>query len=175
MATSTTNTAQLGAFVGLAGGSLSSAQHQLGQGVDLNSTMVMSEAVLEIKAAIGRSGSGELLVEPLSTAQLAGQLNAAAISTLRLNFVATASEVPALASTSPAPTGSTGTVQLPPRMTRDQALAAFQAQADVQRLEQLIGPFALRTELVPSTGHWLVQASDPAGRIVREQLIRPGG
>lgn len=175
MATSAPNTAQLGAFVGLAGGSLSSAQQQLGQGVDLNSTMVMSEAVLEIKAAIGRSGNGELLVEPLSTAQLAGQLNAAAISTVRLNFVATASEVPALAGTSPAPPGGATTGNLPPRLTRDQALAIFQAQADVQRLEKLIGPFAVRTELVPSTGHWLVQASDPAGRIVREQLIRPAG
>lgn len=168
MATSPPNTAALGAFVGLAGGSLSTAQQQLGQGVDLSSTMVMSEAVLEIKTAVSRSASGELVVEPLSTAQLAGQLNTAAISTVRLNFVATALEAPSAAPGTPT-TGGGGT---PPRLTRDQALVKFQAQADIQRLEKLLGPFELRTELVSSTGHWLVQASDPAGRIVREQLIR---
>lgn len=175
MATSTSSSAQLGTFAGLAGGSLSAAQIQLGQGVDLNSTMVMSEAMLEIKAAIGRSGTGELLVEPLSTAQLAGQLNAAAISTVRLNFVATASEPAATTTASPPSTGDTTGGNTPPRFTRDQALAAFGAQEDVKRLEQLIGPFELRTQFVPSTGHWLVQASDPAGRVVREQLIRSAG
>lgn len=172
MATSTTNSARLGAFVGLAGGSLSTAQQQLGQGVDLSSSMVMSEAVLEIKAAVGRTASGELTVEPLSTAQLAGQLNSAAISTVRLNFVATALEAPT-GTVAPAPSPGGGSV--PPRLTREQALAKFQGQADVQRLEKLLGPFELRTELVAGTGHWLVLASDPAGRIVREQLIRSAG
>lgn len=170
MTSSTKGGAQLGALAGLAGGSLSAAQGQLGQGVDLSSAMVMSEAALEIKAAIGRSASGELLVEPLSSAHLAGQLNAAAISTVRLNFVATASEVPA---TPPPATGSTGTA--PPRFTRDQALAVFAAQEDVLRLEKLIGPFELRTQFVTGSGQWIVQAVDPAGRLVREQLIRQTG
>lgn len=177
MATSTTGGAQLGALAGLAGGSLSTAQGQLGQGVDLSSAMVMSEAALEIKAAIGRSASGELLVEPLSSAHLAGQLNAAAISTVRLNFVATSSEVPAApppATGTTAGTGS-GTATTPPRFTRDQALAAFAAQDDVQRLEKLIGPFELRTQFVSGSGQWIVQAMDPAGRLVREQIIRHTG
>lgn len=167
----TTSGAQLGALAGLAGGSLSAAQGQLGQGVDLSSAMVMSEAALEIKAAIGRTASGELLVEPLSSAHLAGQLNAAAISTVRLNFVATASEVPVTPpSASGTPTGST-----PPRFTREQALAVFAAQDDVQRLEKLIGPFELRTQFVSGSGQWIVQAVDPAGRLVREQIIRHTG
>lgn len=177
MASSTTSSAPLGALAGLAGGSLSSAQGQLGQGVDLNSAMVMSEAVLEIKAAIGRGANGELLVEPLSTAHLAGQLNAAAISTVRLNFVATASEVPAAAApaTGTSAGAGSGNGSIPPRLTREQALAAFAAQDDVQRLEKLIGPFELRTQFVSGSGQWIVQASDPAGRIVREQLIRDAG
>ncbi len=167
----TTSGAQLGALAGLAGGSLSAAQGQLGQGVDLSSAMVMSEAALEIKAAIGRTASGELLVEPLSSAHLAGQLNAAAISTVRLNFVATASEVPVTPpSAAGTPTGST-----PPRFTREQALAVFAAQDDVQRLEKLIGPFELRTQFVSGSGQWIVQAVDPAGRLVREQIIRHTG
>ena len=167
----TTSGAQLGALAGLAGGSLSAAQGQLGQGVDLSSAMVMSEAALEIKAAIGRTASGELLVEPLSSAHLAGQLNAAAISTVRLNFVATASEVPVTPpSASGTPTGST-----PSRFTREQALAVFAAQDDVQRLEKLIGPFELRTQFVSGSGQWIVQAVDPAGRLVREQIIRHTG
>lgn len=163
--------AQLGALAGLAGGSLSAAQGQLGQGVDLSSAMVMSEAALEIKAAIGRSASGELLVEPLSSAHLAGQLNAAAISTVRLNFVATASEAPV----TPPPAAGTPTGSTPPRFTREQALAVFAAQDDVQRLEKLIGPFELRTQFVSGSGQWIVQAVDPAGRLVREQIIRHTG
>lgn len=179
MATSKQQGAQLGALAGLAGGSLTLAQGDLGLGVNLNSAMVMSEATLDIKAAISRSSDGELLIEPMSSAQLAGQLNAAAISTVRLNFVAAASE-PA----SPAAPGaggvSTSGGSTPPsgpgsRFTREQALAAFQAQDDVQRLEKLIGPFELRTQTVPSTGQWIVKATDPAGRVVREQLIRHPG
>ncbi|MBB1076473.1 hypothetical protein HUU62_18855 [Rhodoferax sp. 4810] len=174
MATLTTSGAQLGALAGLAGGSLSVAQGELGVGVDLSSAMVMSEAALEIKAAITRTSAGELLIEPMSSAHLAGQLNAAAISTVRLNFVATAMEAPAVAATSGGDTGTTGTTG-GSRFTREQALAVFQAQDDVQRLEKLIGPFQLRTQVVPSTGQWIVQATDPAGRIVREQLIRTAG
>jgi hypothetical protein len=173
MASSTTSGTQLSALAGLAGGSLTSAQGELGLGANLSSAMVMSEAALEIKAAISRTSSGELVIEPMSTAQLAGQLNAAAISTVRLSFVATASDAPAAA---PAPSGgTTGTTTGGIRLTREQALAVFQAQDDVQRLEKLIGPFELKTQIVPSTGQWIVQASDPDGRIVREQLIRNAG
>jgi len=174
MATSTTNSAQLGAMAGLAGGSLTVAQGDLGLGANLSSAMVMSEAVLDIKAAISRASNGELLIEPMSSVHLAGQLNAAAISTVRLNFVATASDAPV--ATSPATGGgTTGTPPVGTRFTREQALAVFQAQDDVQRLEKLIGPFELRTQTVPSTGQWIVQATDPAGRVVREQLIRNAG
>lgn len=173
MATSTTNGTQLGALAGLAGGSLSTAQGELGVGVDLSSAMVMSEAALEIKAAIGRASNGELLIEPLSTAQLVGQLNAAAISTVRLNFVATSTEPSAPGDSTTGGTGSTpGGL---PRFTREQALAVFLAQKDVQRLEKLIGPFELHTQMVAATGQWIVQATDPAGRVVREQLIRQAG
>lgn len=174
MATSTTNGTQLGALAGLAGGSLTAAQGELGVGVNLSSAMVMSEAALEIKAAIGRTSSGELLIEPLSTALLVGQLNAAAISTVRLNFVATATDPPVSGDT--ASGGTTGSTSGGlPHFTREQALAVFQAQADVQRLEKLIGPFNLHAQAVPATGQWIVQATDPAGRIVREQLIRQAG
>jgi hypothetical protein len=166
--------AQLGTLTGLAGGALSAAQGELGLGADLSSTMVLSEAALEIKAAIGQTKSGELLVEPLSSAHLAARLEAAAISTLRLSFVATASEMGAQL---PAPPSGGGTGAAPglARLTREQALAIFGAQEDVQRLEKLLGPFELRTHAVALTGQWIVQATDPAGRVVREQLIRQLG
>lgn len=172
MASSTTSGTQLGALAGLAGGALTSAQGDLGQGANLSSAMVMSEAALEIKAAISRASNGELLIEPMSSAHLAGQLNAAAISTVKLSFVATASDA---ATSAPVTAGSTGTAPGGSRFTREQALAAFRAQDDVQRLEKLIGPFELRTQIVPTTGQWIVQATDPVGRVVREQLIRNAG
>lgn len=169
-ATSEPGGAQLGALAGLAGGALTAAQGELGLGADFSSAMVMSEAALEIKAAIGQTKSGELLVQPLSSAHLAARLEAAAISTLRLNFVATANEAPAQTAIPPSGGGSSDAP--PPRLSREQALATFGAQADVMRLEKLLGPFSLRTQVVPLTGQWIVQATDPAGRVVREQLIR---
>lgn len=169
MASSTIIGARLGTLAGLTGGSLTSAQSDLGQGANLSSAMVLSEATLEIKAAISRASNGELLIEPMSSAHLAGQLNAAAISTVKLSFVATSSDAPTDA---PVTGGSTGTTTGGSRFTREQALAIFQAQDDVQRLEKLIGPFELRTQIVPTTGQWIVQATDPVGRVVREQLIR---
>lgn len=177
MATVTKSSANLSSLVGGAGVSLGLAQSDLGFGAGLTSTMVMSEASLEIKAAVSQTSSGELVIEPLSSAHLAGNLNPMAVSTVKVNFVATASslDLPAPV-TSPAGTGS-GTPGTPGRIpvSRDKALSIFREQADLKSLEKVLGPLEVKTQLVPNTGQWVLSATDASGRLVREQIIRPAG
>ena len=154
--------APLGALLGHAGAALTSAQADLGLGVGLASGMVMSEATLEIKAAVSRSSTGELEIEPLSSAHLAGALNASAVSTIRVNFVATAA-TPSSASN---PGGTTVPVK-----TKEEVIKGFRQRDDLQALERIIGPLEVRAIFVPGSSRWLVNAVDADGRMVREQLV----
>ena len=154
--------APLGALLGNAGAALTSAQTDLGLGVGLASGMVMSEATLEIKAAVSRSSTGELVIEPLSSAHLAGALNASAVSTIRVNFVATAA-TPAVASN---PGGTTVPVK-----NKDDIIKGFRQRDDLQALERVMGPLEVRATFVPGSSRWLVNAVDADGRMVREQLV----
>mgnify|MGYP000864014449 CR=1 FL=1 len=177
MATVIKSSAKLSSLVGGAGASLGLAQSDLGLGAGLFSSMVMSEASLEIKAAVSQTSSGELVIEPLSSAHLAGNLNPMAVSTVKVSFVATASSPDLQAPvTSPAGNGSgtTGTPGKPP-ISRDKALSIFREQEDLKTLEKLLGPLAVKTQLVPNTGQWVLSATDPSGRLVREQIIRDAG
>jgi hypothetical protein len=154
--------APLGALLGHAGAALTSAQTDLGLGVGLASGMVMSEATLEIKAAVSRSSTGELEIEPLSSTHLAGALNASAVSTIRVNFVATAA-TPAVASN---PGGSTV-----PAKSKDQIIQDFRQHEDLQALAKVLGPLEVQATFVPGSKRWMVNAVDAAGHLVREQLV----
>ncbi|MEO5797112.1 MAG: hypothetical protein ABIP34_19970 [Rhodoferax sp.] len=154
--------APLGVLLGNAGAALTSAQTDLGLGVGLASGMVMSEATLEIKAAVSRSSTGELEIEPLSSAHLAGALNASAVSTIRVNFVATAA--------APAVAGNPGGTTVPVK-SKDEIIKGFRQRDDLQALERVIGPLEVRATFVPGSSRWLVNAVDADGRTVREQLV----
>ena len=154
--------APLGVLLGNAGAALTIAQADLGLGVGLASGMVMSEALLEIKAAVSRSSTGELEIEPLSSARLVGALNASAVSTIRVTFVATAA-TPASASN---PGGSPVPVK-----TQDEVIKGFRQRDDLQALERVIGPLEVRAIFVAGSGRWMVSAVDADGRTVREQLV----
>ena len=154
--------APLGALLGHAGAALTTAQTDLGLGVGLASGMVMSEATLEIKAAVSRSSSGELEIEPLSSAHLVGALNASAVSTIRVNFVATAA--------TPSAASNPGSSSVPVK-SKDQILKDFQQRDDLQALAKVMGPLDLQASFVPGSQRWLVRALDADGRLVREQLM----
>lgn len=154
--------APLSAMLGTAGASLSSAQADMGLGVGLTSGMVMSEATLEIKAALSRSSSGELEIEPLSASHLVGALNAAAVSTIRVNFVATA-VVPGDISAAAGP-------DLPGK-SREQIIKGFRQRDDLLALERVLGVLDVQAIYLAGSKRWLVKAVDADGRLVREQLV----
>jgi len=152
--------APLSSLLGTAGSSLTTAQTQLGAVVGLSSGMVISDVTLEIRAAVSRNAAGELEIEPLSAAHLVGDINASAISTVRVNFAATAAE-------------PVGIAQAPVPPTSDPKLVAdrFRQRDDMLALERIMGPLDVKATYLKSGSRWLVSATDTEGRLVREQLV----
>ncbi|MBL8156546.1 MAG: hypothetical protein JNM70_20370 [Anaerolineae bacterium] len=153
----TVNQADLQAFLEAAGRSLTEAQGSLGSGVQLVSDMVMSEAQLEVKAAVTTDAAGKVTLQPIAAADLAvGKINADALSTVRVSFVATASE-------SLKPTAS------PKRKPAD-VIQAVRERVDIQRLVPILGDLTIEPMYIPASQRWLITARDAKGRIVRETI-----
>jgi hypothetical protein len=162
MASTDIKRAPLSALLGPAGTSLTSAQMDLGIAAGVSSSMLMSDATLEIKAAISRSSNGELEVEPLSSAHLNGALNASAVSTIRVNFVATANAPASGVGNTPGDT---------PIRSREEIIKNFRERDDLQRLEKIMGELDIHASYLSENKRWLVKAVGPGGQLIREQLI----
>lgn len=149
----------LGAFVEAAGAGLSEAQGKIA-GADLRSTaMAVSEATLVAKVLLDVDTSGAVRVSPLGRAEIQSLgANVSSLSTVTVNFVATTD------SDGPANVG-------PPPIVRHKAIEAVATRADVVRLGQVLGPLSFDATFVPERSTWLVTATDPAGRTVREALV----
>jgi len=145
--------AELQAFVAMAGRSLADAQEAPGAGP--KTELVMANAELEAKVALRADSTGKLSVQPVSAADLRlAQFNATAVSTLRINFVATA------------PDGAA-----PPKRTPGEVSDQIRTRPDVKALETILGPLTINPVYVPETSRWMVTASDPKGRLVREVIV----
>ena len=146
--------ADLKAFLEMAGRSLADAQGTLG---GTKTDLVMANAELEAKVALRTDSTGKLSVQPISAQDLrTTQLNAAAVSTLRISFVATAPD-PAAA----------------PKPTRRPAdvIDEIRVRPDIKALETILGPLTITSTYVPETARWMVTASDAKGRLVREFIV----
>lgn len=145
--------AELQAFLEMAGRSLADAQGTLGGG--LKTDLVMANAELEAKVALRADSAGKLSVQPISAQDLrTTQFNAEAVSTLRVNFVATAPDPAAKPTRTPADIS-------------DQ----IRQQPDIKVLEGILGPLKIEPVYVAETTRWLVTASDAKGRLVREVVV----
>jgi hypothetical protein len=145
--------ADLKAFLEMAGRSLADAQGTLG----VKTELVMANAELEAKVALRADSAGRLSVQPISAQDLrTATLNAAAVSTLRVSFVATAPD----ATAAPKPTRKPGDV-----------VSDVRARPDIKALETILGPLTIQPTFVPDTGRWMVTATDARGRLVRESIV----
>jgi hypothetical protein len=162
MAESTTpiNEADLQAFLEMAGRSLTDAQGTLSTGVDVKSDLVIANAELEAKVALKADSGGRLSVEPVSLRELQRiSANAAGLSTVRVNFVATAREAtPGVAFTRPARQPS-------------EVVAEVRQRQDVSNLESILGALKIETVFEPRTQRWVVTAHDARNRLVREMIL----
>ncbi len=145
--------AELKAFLEAAGRSLADAQGALG---GLRTELVLSNAELEAKVALKAGADGTLTVQPISAQDLRlAQFNVAGVSTLRVNFVATAGE----------------SLAAPPIRQPGDIIDDVRKRPDVAVLEGILGPLEITTTFVSDARRWLVTARDASGRLVRETIV----
>ena len=142
-----------GGFFEAAGRSLGDAQGALVGAADLPTSMAISEAQLEVKAAVD-SGDEGLTIRPVGTELLSkGAIDPGLVSTVTLRFV---------------PVGGTAAAA---RRTGIEVIDEVRTREDVQRLAKIVGELRFDAQFVPAGRRWVVTAIDPAGRTVREVLV----
>ncbi len=153
-----TNEADLRGFLEAAGRSLAEAQGTLGGTLEQRpAALVIANAELEVRTALKSDSSGGLTVQPISAEDLARtNIDAAALSTVRVNFVATLPDLTPAAA--------------PTRQPADVADEVRQ-RPDVVQLDRILGGLTMNAIYIPQSQRWLVTAQDPKGRVVREVVL----
>ena len=152
----------LRAFLQGAGQSLSLAGNALTEGTGLSSQLVIASVEVEARVAMEADASGALRVHPVSVRDLESKISAAALSTLRVQYVAADSGPPE------------SIVHTPTRNPRE-VIAEVRGHADIARLEAILGKIQITPTFVAESGHWLVTVTDPEGRPVREIVLPDEG
>ncbi len=146
----------LNSFLAAAGQSLSDAQASLTEGLGLSANLVLSEAQLEVKAAVSADEKRGMALKTISARDISqGGIDPRLVSTLNFNFVATAGEA--------APSG--------PNRTAAEVVGQVKNRSDVVALEKILGAFNYEATFVSDTKRWLVTVRDPQGRLVRESIL----
>lgn len=155
--------AELQGFLEAAGRSLADAQSQLAGdalGAGVAPQMVMADAEFELKVGVRTLASGKLALQTLAAQDIRqGAVQPEALSTVRVHFVATAPE--AL---------SSDEISKPKRTPAD-VIGSIKGREDIAVLDKILGPLDFRASFVPEAGRWVVVATDPANRLVRELVL----
>ncbi len=153
--------AELDAFIRAAGDSLSAAQGKLAAGLDIQSDIMLSNADLEVKAAIKTDSQGRLTLQTISAQEIRqGGINPESLSTLRISFVATAADVKRTAPPS-----------AQPKRSREEVIQLLQKRTDVSALAKILGGLEYDAVYVSESERWLVTAKDSKGSVVREAIL----
>lgn len=81
-------------FLASAGQSFTDAQRSLLPGVDVSVNMMLSNAELEVKVAVGTDAAGKMTVRPVSSEDITrGGIDPGLLSTLRISFVSSVGEL----------------------------------------------------------------------------------
>ncbi len=92
-------------FLASAGRSFTDAQKTLLPGAGVAVNMMLSNAELELKAAVGTDAAGKMIIRPISSEDIArGDIDPGLISTFRISFVSSIGEL--TGETTPAPPGT---------------------------------------------------------------------
>jgi len=146
-------------FLEAAGRSLADAQGALvGDVLPVPPAVGISEAELEVKAAMGQGTGGTLSIQPLSATDLrSGGISPGLVSTVRVRFVATAGELGAAATA--------------PQRSATEVADSVRQREDVVALKNILGEIEVEPVYVAERQRWLVTARDPEGRVVREVVV----
>jgi hypothetical protein len=153
--------AELSSFIAAAGDSLTSAQDQLASGLDLQAGLILANAEIEVKVGVKTDSRGRLNIQTISAQEIRqGGINADTLSTLRINFVATAPEVQA------PPLRVEGPIRV-----KDEVIDELRKQPDLVALDKIFGGLQYQAVYVSESKRWLVTALDPNQRVVREVVL----
>lgn len=144
-------------FMATAGQSLADAQSGLTEGVDTPSAIAIAEAELEVKATVESDASGKVALQPISSREMReAEISPGLLSTLRVRYVAVTEEI------------ATGD---PPKRTAEKVIGEVRKREDVAALDRILGGLEFDALFVPETRHWLIMATDPRKRLIREVLV----
>jgi hypothetical protein len=156
----TTSAAEIGAFFESIGRSLAEAQGVLAKDLtDIPAIMAIAEAELEIKAAIESAPNGKLSMQTISVQDIRqGGIDPNLLSSVRLQFVPTASDALALSANKP---------------TRkpDEVLKDFRTRKDIVALGRILGDLTFDASYIPERKRWIVTARDSNNNLLREALL----
>ena len=151
----------LSEFLELTGQSIADAQGQISP-VDQPTQLVIGNAEVEVKVAVATDPQGGVAIETITAADVRrGDIDPGVLSTLRVNFIVAAAEIP-----SPA-----GTTAQKPKREMAEVIKDLSERSDVANLTRVLGPLAYEATYVPNTRRWLVIARDSKGRLVREAIV----
>lgn len=145
-------------FLEAAGRSLSGAQGALTARSGLDTTLAIADAELEVKTTIQSTPEGFTMAPVTSADARQGALVAAALSTVKVRFVALADQAPA-------------TPAVKPQLTADQVRDQVASQPDLVGLRDVFGQVQVQPVFVPESQRWLVTVTEPAGRVLREVVV----
>lgn len=151
----------LNTFLGTLGQSLKSAQADFtGSEFPVQPGILLAEAEVEVRSVIQQDDDGQFRVHTLSPADVrAGKVEAGALSTLKMRFVATAPEADSNARSAAS------------EATKESITAEIRKRPDIKSLEKAVGPLDINLEYAPLSGRWLSTIKDEQGRIVRELIL----
>ena len=146
----------LDSFLAAAGQSLTDAQGSLTEGLGLSANLVLSQAQLEVKAAVSADDERGMALKTISAKDISqGGIDPRLVSSLNFNFVATAGEA--------APRG--------PSRTPAEVVDEVKNRSAVVAMEKILGNFNYEATFVSDKKRWLVTVRDPEGRLVRESVL----
>lgn len=151
----------LGEFLELTGQSISEAQGQISP-LEQPTQMMIGNAEVEVKVAVAADPKGGVAIQTISAEDLRqGDIDPGVLSTLRINFVATAAE----------PLSPSGPVGRKPRRKIEDVIKEVRERSDLSNLAKVLGPFTYEATYIPSSRRWLVVARDSKERLVREAVL----
>lgn len=152
--------ADLGGFLEAAGRSLVEAQGSLAGGlVDIPAAVAISEAGLELKAAVVRRPDGVVALETISAQDMrAGNITPGLLSTVRVQYVAVGADTLVPASEQPT-------------KTPKDVIDGVRNREDVAVLDKILGGLVFEAAYVAGQRRWLVTAKDADERLVREVIV----
>lgn len=151
----------LGGFLEAAGRSLADAQGSLtGEAILTPSTLAISDAELDVKAAFTQQAGGKLALQALSMDALRSGIEPGLVSSIRVRYVAIAAEV------------TRGPVApVPPARQPKQIIKEVNDRPDVAALAKIVGTLEIEPIFLPDRRRWLVVVKDQEGRILRELIV----